>query len=160
MYSRPMTAAPEPRVRLAQHIERRISTLALEYAEVCRRAGISDETLSKVRKGMRARSSTYTRLEGALSWERGSIASILEGGEPTPMDAPPDRTAAARTSELPPLERELALAQRLLAATIREMNLSPEEADEVWRRVRPEIEVTHRSQGSGNVQNETKRHTG
>ena len=50
MYSRPMTAAPEPRVRLAQYIEHRITALTLEYAEVCRRAEISDETLGKIRK--------------------------------------------------------------------------------------------------------------
>ncbi|MBK3630400.1 hypothetical protein JHN59_37510 [Streptomyces sp. MBT49] len=155
-----MTAAPDPRIRLAQYIERRISALALEYAEVCRRADISDETLSKVRKGMRARSSTYTKLERALNWERGSIGAILDGGEPTPLDAPPGRAPAARAPDAPPLERELALAQRLLAATIREMQLSPEEADEVWRRVRLEIEVTHRSPREENDQNEPKGETG
>lgn len=141
MYSRPMTAAPEPHVRLAQYIERRIAALALEYAEVCRRAEISDETLGKIRKGMRARGSTYRKLERALEWEQGSIAAILEGGEPTARDDGADRQAVAR----PDPSQELQLAQRLLAATVREMGLTPEEADEAWRRVRLEIEATHRS---------------
>ncbi|MDX5569034.1 hypothetical protein PYK79_45140 [Streptomyces sp. ID05-04B] len=150
----------EARIRLAQYIERRISTLALEYAEVCRRAGISDETLSKVRKGAGARSSTYTKLEHALDWTRGSIAAILDGGEPTPLDTPPDRVPAGRAPEASPLGRELTFAQRLLATLIRELDLSPEEADEVWRQVRPEIEATHRSHTDRSVQNETERPTG
>jgi hypothetical protein len=147
MYSRPMTAATEPRVRLAQYIERRIAALALEYAEVCRRADISDETLGKIRKGMKARGSTYLKLERALEWAQGSIAAILEGGEPTPRDdAEPAREPGDRQAGQPPtLSQELELAERLLAATIREMNLSPKEADEVWRRVRLKIEATHRS---------------
>jgi transcriptional regulator with XRE-family HTH domain len=150
--------AREPRIRLAQYIERRISALALEYAEVCRRAGISDETLSKVRKGAGARSSTYTKLEHALGWARGSIAAILDGGEPTPLDTPPDQ--APSTPEGSPLSRELTFAQRLLATLIRELDLSPEEADEVWRRVRPNIEATHRSHTDRTVRNETERPTG
>lgn len=158
MYARPMTAARESRIRLAQYIESRISALALEYAEVCRRAGISDETLSKVRKGMGARSSTYNKLEHALDWSRGSIATILEGGEPTPLDASSRRAPGA--SESSALDRELTFAQRLLSTVIREMNLSPEEADEVWRRVRPEIQATHRSQEDRNVQNDIERPAG
>lgn len=137
MYSQRMTAAPDPRVRLAQHIERRITALALEYAEVCRRADISDETLGKIRKGMRARSSTYHKLERALEWSRGSIAAILEGGEPVELEVAPGPAAS------PDLAEDLGLAQRLLASTIRELRLSPREADEVWRRVRLEIEQSH-----------------
>ncbi|WP_228915986.1 hypothetical protein [Streptomyces sp. DH20] len=150
-----MTAAPEPRTRLAQYIERRIAALALEYAEVCRRADISDETLGKIRKGMKARGSTYLKLERALEWEQGSIAAILEGGEPT-LRADGERSEdAGRPAEGESgLTRELALAQRLLAATIREMNLTPAEADEVWRRVRLELEATHRSHAPGNGAND------
>lgn len=143
VYARRMTAAPEPRIRLAQQIEQRIEALALEYAEVCRRADISDETLGKIRKGMKARSATYLKLERALQWAQGSIAAILAGGEPTPLEV--SEPQPPQQSQRPSLEQEMDLAQRLLAATVREMNLSPEEADEVWRRVRREIEVTHRS---------------
>ncbi|MFF8034879.1 hypothetical protein [Streptomyces sp. NPDC016626] len=135
-----MTPPTEPRILLAQRIEQRIAALALEYAEVCRRADISDETLGKIRKGMRARGSTYLKLERALEWEQGSVAAILEGGEPTPRGEEVGRQAGG-----PSLTQELQLAQRLLAATVREMHLSPEEADEVWRRVRLEIEATNRS---------------
>lgn len=146
MYSRPMTAAPEPRVRLAQYIEHRITALALEYAEVCRRAEISDETLGKIRKGMKARSSTYHKLERALEWVQGSIAAILDGGEPTPFGTPSDGTPPPPA----PMDQELELARRLLGSTIRELNLTPDEADEVWRKVRLDIEQTHtRAEGGG-----------
>ena len=146
MYARPMAAPTEPRIRLAQYIEHRIAALALEYAEVCRRAEISDETLGKIRKGMKARGSTYLKLERALEWEQGSIAAILDGGEPILPVGPESAEDAGRSAgDGPTLSQQLELARRLLAATVREMNLSPEEADEVWRRVRLEIEVTDRS---------------
>jgi len=158
MYPRPMTAALEPRVRLAQYIERRIAALTLEYAEVCRRAEISDETLGKIRKGMKARGSTYLKLERALEWAQGSIAAILAGGEPVPLDgATPESSKRAPDSSL---SGELQLAQRLLAATVQAMKLSPEEADEVWRRVRLEIEVTHRSQAAESNSNDRNEHAG
>lgn len=139
MYAHPMTATAEPYVRLAQYIERRISVLALEYAEVCRRAGISDETLGKIRKGMRARTATYLKLERALEWAQGSISAIIAGGEPTSWGGRTDR------SEAPSLSQELDLAARLLTATVKEMNLSPEEADEVWAQVRAQILADHES---------------
>lgn len=152
MYSQPMTAALEPRIRLAQYIERRIAALALEYAEVCRRAEISDETLGKIRKGMSARGRTYLKLERALEWRQGSIAAILNGGEPAPLEA--SATNASPPAQGPSIGQELELAERLLAATVREMNLSPEEADEVWRRVRRKIEVTHRSHEGETTRND------
>ncbi|MEV6614232.1 hypothetical protein AB0N31_10490 [Streptomyces sp. NPDC051051] len=156
-----MTAAPEPRVRLAQYIERRIAALALEYAEVCRRAEISDETLGKIRKGMKARGSTYLKLERALEWGRGSIASVLDGGEPTLLEAPaPPAPDAESPPQGPSLGQELELAERLLAATVREMKLSREEADEVWQRVRLNIEVTHRSRKGDSGGNDRNDRTG
>ncbi|MFE7966936.1 hypothetical protein ACFU0X_28480 [Streptomyces cellulosae] len=155
-----MTAAPEPRTRLAQYIERRIAALALEYAEVCRRADISDETLGKIRKGMKARGSTYLKLERALEWEQGSIATILEGGEPTLRSDAEHSDDAGRSTESQGFTQELALAQRLLAATIREMDLTPDEAEEVWRRVRLELKATHRSHASRNRTNDRNSQAG
>ncbi|MEU2992548.1 hypothetical protein ABZ772_19670 [Streptomyces griseoincarnatus] len=139
-----MTETAEPHHRLARHIEHRISELGLEYAEVARHAEFSIEVLRKMRHGTKARGSTYRKLERALQWDQGSVAAILAGREPIPLERTESRPAPVK-AERPTLEQEMALAQRLLAATIREMNLSPEEADEVWRRVRLEIEATHRS---------------
>ncbi|NJP75709.1 hypothetical protein, partial [Streptomyces sp. C1-2] len=45
----------------------------------------------------------------------------------------------------PTLSQELALASRILSATVREIGLSPDEAEEAWRRARLEIERTHKA---------------
>jgi hypothetical protein len=139
MYPRAMTAPSEPLARLAQYIERRITALALEYAEVCRLADISDETLSNIRKGNKARGSTYRKLERALQWQQGGIATILDGGEPTAVSS--GGAQIGSSSSAPTLEQELELAGRLMAAQVRELGLSPEEADEAWRRAQERIAI-------------------
>ncbi|WP_158712308.1 hypothetical protein [Streptomyces sp. NRRL F-5135] len=84
-----MTAHVVPLEKLGREVDLRITELGLEYAEVARAAEISVETLSKIRRGARARAVTYRRLERALRWESGSVDAILKGGVPrkTPDDA-------------------------------------------------------------------------
>ena len=137
-----MTADTEPLVRLAHYIESRITALAMEYAEVCRLADISDETLGKIRKGRRARGSTYRKLERALQWQQDSIAAILSGGEPSPVETK-GQPAAGASQGAPPLEQEVELAARLMAAQVRELGLSPDEAAEAWRRAQGRITQSH-----------------
>lgn len=143
MYPRAMTAPSEPLLRLAQYIERRITALALEYAEVCRLADISDETLSNIRKGNRARGSTYRKLERALQWQEGGVAAIIDGREPVVVDS--RGTQPGSPSGSPTLEQELELASRLMAAQVRELGLSPEEAAEAWRRAQGRITQSHKA---------------
>ncbi|MGW1039365.1 hypothetical protein [Streptomyces sp. NPDC002547] len=152
-----MTAAPQPRIRLAQHIEHRITELALEYAEVCRRAEISDETLGKIRKGMNARGSTYLKLERALDWAQGSVAAILAGGEPTPLGMPAGERVGTK-SEPSPLDQELELLRRAIAAMAKELGLSPDETDEAYRRARQDIERSHHGSAGGAVEQSPRRH--
>lgn len=132
LYPRPMTDNSESLQRLAGHIERRITELGLEYAEVARLADFSIEVLRKMRHGIKARGSTYRKLERALQWAQGSVAAILAGGEPMPVGV--DDTPFGEQPD-----PELELAQRLLASTVREMGLTTDEADEAWRRARAEI---------------------
>lgn len=144
MYPQAMTAAPsEPLTRLGQYVERRIAELALEYAEVCRRARISDETLSKIRKGIvRARSSTYWGLERALQWEQGSAAAILAGNEPTLIEAasedrsdiePPERPAHPG---LPPNEA----LRRVIRASARELGVTRDGLETAFRLAREDLQ--------------------
>ncbi|WP_159066330.1 hypothetical protein [Streptomyces hygroscopicus] len=139
---------PEDLARLAAHTERRIADLGLQYAEVARTAGFSDQTLIAIRNGAKVRPTTHRKLEKALLWAPGSVQAILNGGEPTPLNPesiPPEATEAqtrpdASTEAGPRQLQELELASRLLGATVRELGLSPEEADEAWRQVRLNIE--------------------
>lgn len=118
--------------------------LGMTWREVAATAGISYETLRAVRKGDSTGGQlTLSSIERALGWAPGSIAAIDDGGEPVVLSAAEGSAHDDRPGELPPLEDELALAQRLLAATVREMGLTASEADEVWRRVRAEIEQAH-----------------
>lgn len=118
--------------------------LGKKWKDVLAETGLSHETLNRWRKALKVDPLTDRAFERALLWESGARAAAAEGHHPAPF-TPTAEAPAAEEAPLPPLEQELELAQRLLAATVREMNLTPEEADKVWRRVRQEIEVTHRS---------------
>lgn len=137
MYAQSMTAVPEPLMRLAQHVERRITELALEYAEVCRLAGISDQTLIGIRKGLKSRGTTYRKLEGALQWEQGSIAAILAGGEPTPAVKTESGDTDATVTQLSSNGERV---RRVVQAMAREWGLKPQEMDEVLRLVRQDLQ--------------------
>ncbi|MEU5111672.1 helix-turn-helix transcriptional regulator [Streptomyces longwoodensis] len=133
---------PAPHERLDAAMNERRLALHRTWREVAEAARITYEALRAIRRGdSKPTQLTARGLDGALDWEAGSVLKVLAGGQPTPVA---DETSTAE-DESPALTAELALAQRLLAATVREMDLTPEEADEVWRRVRREIEVTARS---------------
>lgn len=102
MYSRPMTA-DAALIRLGELVEQRINELGLHYRQVAQGAGFSDETLSKIRKGVAVRTATYRALERAVFWEVGSVDAVLEGGRPTSLDGP-QRAAAESTSSAAPVE--------------------------------------------------------
>ncbi|MFD9445475.1 hypothetical protein ACFWBR_42480 [Streptomyces sp. NPDC060006] len=138
-----MTAPSEPTIRLAQYLERRIAELALEYAEVCRRAEISDETLIKIRKGHKPRGSTYRKLERALEWQQGSIAAILAGEEPvaiTPRASSPGSPTppAEQTSTLSPAEA----LRRVVRSSAQELGVTGDDLDEVFEAVRRDLDAT------------------
>ncbi|MDX2681066.1 helix-turn-helix domain-containing protein [Streptomyces sp. NY05-11A] len=140
---------PEPHERLNAAMNERRLGLRMNWREVATAAGISYEALRAIRRGdYRPTELTARGLDEALQWRPGSTLSILDGGVATPLEdaaSTPSAGAEGEVGQRPTLSQELQLAQRLLAATVREMGLTPQEADEVWRRVRLEIEVTHPS---------------
>lgn len=125
--------------------ERRRVELGKKWKHVYEEAGLTHQTLNRWRNGAPVDPLTDRALSRALHWAPGAREAIAEGRTPDPL-GPSGEAPRTDGAPLPPLDQELALAQRLLAATVREMHLSPEEADEVWRRVRLEIEATHRPQ--------------
>ena len=124
--------------------DRRRVELGKKWKQVYEEAGLTHQTLNRWRNGHPVDPLTDRSLERVLQWGPGAREAIATGREPEPLTPAPEAPAPEEV-DLPPLERELELAQRLLAATVREMDLTPEEADQVWRRVRREIEATHRS---------------
>lgn len=148
-----MTDDRQPLRRLADRVEQRIAELALEYAEVARLAGFSIEVLRKIRNGVGVRASTYRKLERALAWQQDSVAAILAGSDPSPMGNRDSNQPSAEGGEprkvSPTLEQELELAARLMAAQIRELGLSPDEAEEAWERARARIVDTHKAAPTG-----------
>jgi hypothetical protein len=150
----------EPFKRLDEAMNARRLELRLNWRQVSEAAGISYTALRAIRKGeYRPTELTARGLDEALRWRPGSTLALLDGGAPTPIEeAEPPAPSTEEGSTT--LRQELALAQRLLLATIRELDLQPDEAEEVWRRVRLEIEATHRSQAVDNDQNERSRRTG
>lgn len=86
--------------RVAAAIEARIADLQLTKAEVIRRSGISQKSLDGYLAGEPiVRADKARGLCDALRWTRGSIDSILMGGEPTEL-AEPDPELVARISSL------------------------------------------------------------
>lgn len=77
------------RERLARKIEARRIELGLSGAAAARAAGIDRATWSSAENGIRRTAEhNYAGIERALRWQPGSISAILDGGEPTPADAP------------------------------------------------------------------------
>ncbi|WP_432589974.1 helix-turn-helix transcriptional regulator [Streptomyces sp. HD1123-B1] len=142
----------KPFERLDQAMSGRRLQLRMNWRQVSEAAGISYTALRAIRRGdYRPTELTARGLDEALHWAPGSVGTILEGGEPTPAeaeDAPLATRAPYPEGEKKPrvtstLSEELELARRLLLATVRELGLSPEEADEAWRQVRLDIEQSH-----------------
>jgi transcriptional regulator with XRE-family HTH domain len=134
----------EPYQRLDEAMDARRLQLRLNWRQLADAAGISYTALRAIRRGdYRPTALTSRGLDEALRWTPGSAAAVLDGGHHTNLeDVRPERSDPM-DEEPAELAEDLGLAQRLLAATVREMKLSPDEADEVWRHVRLELERSH-----------------
>lgn len=82
--------------------------LGLRWEDVAERAGVSPQTLYRISDPNRIRVGTRKGIERALRWQSGSIESIAEGGEPTPLpDEPETPEPADEISELREMARSL-----------------------------------------------------
>lgn len=134
---------PEPHELLDEAMKRRRLELRMNWRQVVETAGISYEALRAIRRGdYRPTELTARRLDDALQWLPGSVTTVLAGGEPTAIEDAPvtDELSASAPASL---SQELDLAARLLGSTVKEMGLSPTEADEVWAQVRARIVADH-----------------
>lgn len=74
------------RERLNRYMEQRRAELGRRWEDVARIAGLPRETINQVRFGQsNMRALTKRRVEQGLDWTAGSVDSVLDGGEPTPV---------------------------------------------------------------------------
>jgi hypothetical protein len=94
--------------RLGRYAKERREQLRLTQHGVTVRGGPSVATVRNIEAAAaeRYRGSTFTQLEDALGWERGSVDAILDGGDPTLL--PASHTAADEPQPAPLPRKTLA----------------------------------------------------
>lgn len=73
-----------PAQRLDTLMDKRRLELGLRWRGVAERAGLTQQTLLQLRKGHAVADHTIAAVEAALEWRAGSIAAVLQGGDPAP----------------------------------------------------------------------------
>jgi transcriptional regulator with XRE-family HTH domain len=135
----------KPFERLDQAMNRRRLELRMNWRELAEAAGISYTALRAIRRGgYRPTELTARGLDEALHWAPGSVHTVLDGGEPSLLgvQAPP-KVPEGASSTTPSLKEKLELAGRLMAAQVRELDLSPDEAAEAWQLAQERITRAH-----------------
>jgi hypothetical protein len=89
--------------RLATLARRRRAELGLALNDVNAKAGgLSNRTWQRVEKGLEIRETNYVKVDGLLKWAPGSCLTVLDGGEPTPVEEMKDPAASGvQKSALP-----------------------------------------------------------
>jgi hypothetical protein len=73
--------------RLATIARRRRAELGIALNDTnAKAAGTSKGTWQRVEKGLEIRETNYVKVDGLLKWAPGSCLTVLDGGEPTPVD--------------------------------------------------------------------------
>lgn len=101
-----MDITPDRRARLNAYMEERRLGLGITWRELARSAGVSYEAVRALRRGPGGIAElTARKLDGALRWQGGSIAAIINGdpGEPAEL---PSAEPQASTDLLPPAVAE------------------------------------------------------
>lgn len=82
---------PTGRERLSDHLDSRRRELGMEWSDLAAAAGIEDDRMVEIFKGQEPDLHEARGLDQALRWTPGSLASVLAGDEPVPMEhSPPD----------------------------------------------------------------------
>jgi transcriptional regulator with XRE-family HTH domain len=123
--------------RLATLVIQRRSSLGMNKIDVARGAQIQINTYSKVEEGKPVRPVTYGKIEPVIGWARGSCLDVLQGADPTVIEA--QRAGAAvspvRQSDL---ADDVAAAVQDAAVSVSD-SLTSAEIRELKRRVVEEL---------------------
>ncbi|MCY0928371.1 hypothetical protein OTB20_19640 [Streptomyces sp. H27-H1] len=79
--------APRDFDRLADSARKRRAVLGLALNDINAKAGdIAKRTWQRVEKALEIRETNYVKIDRLLQWAPGSCITVLEGGEPVPVD--------------------------------------------------------------------------
>lgn len=144
---------PSPELDLWEISDSRRIELGKRWKDVLAETGLSHETLNRWRKGYNVDPFTDRSFEKSLLWTQGAREAIAAGRLPDPLsgeaEGAGERSDPTAPQASPTLEQELELATRLMAAQVRELGLSPEDAEKAWRRAHHRIAQSH---GAANPQ--------
>ncbi|MFM9563287.1 MULTISPECIES: helix-turn-helix domain-containing protein [Streptomyces] len=162
-----------PFERLDQAMNQRRLELRLNWRQVAQAADISYTALRAIRKGeYRPTELTAQAIDRALRWPPGTVHAILDGRTSDPAEdgeivnqGTENRTESHTTGAVeqpqpegpPTLSQELELASRLMFAQVKELGLSPDEAEEAWRRAYQSIVESHEAASLSEPQPESRR---
>lgn len=130
--------------RLLAVTEARRVQLGKKWKQVFQEAGVTHQTLNRWRHGHPVAPLTERALERALLWGSGAREAIAAGTQPEEVEEPASRnTAAAAPPQPPPLSPGEAL-RRVVRASARELGVTVDGLDEVFRAVREDLDETPR----------------
>ena len=114
--------------RLARYIAERMKALNWNKADLVRESSLSEPTIRGLVSGQprvqgRPHDKTLTTLSIGLGWSPGSVAAILDGGEPELDDTLPTGSAVSRPDDalddrLERLEQDVGILRDLVVSAI------------------------------------------
>jgi hypothetical protein len=75
-------ASPDRKRLAAFVVNRRVQVGYKDRRQLAAAARLTDRTVGKIENGQSVSMASYAAIEPALEWEPGSMAAVLEGGEP------------------------------------------------------------------------------
>lgn len=102
---------------LGQRVRAARLAAGLSIDAAAEQAGMSPVTWGRVEKGETVRALTYTAVEKILRWQHGSVDAILQGGQPSQLDAAADTTTQGQQYD------DTAVAILRVIATVLSSNL-------------------------------------
>lgn len=114
--------------------------LGKKWKDVLAETELSHETLNRWRKGLKVDPLTDRAFERALLWAAGAREAAAAGVGPQVLSEPITESGPPAT---PSLSQELEVARQAIAALVDGLKLTPEQAEEAFRRVQADIVRTH-----------------
>lgn len=128
--------------RLLAVTEARRVQLGKKWKQVFQEAEVTHQTLNRWRHGHPVAPLTERALERALLWGPGAREAITAGAQPEEVEGPaPRHTAPTASPQPPPLSPGEAL-RRVVRASARELGVTADGLDEVFRAVREDLDET------------------